>query len=204
MPTPKQGSHVKSRPKSKGGTSTANQKSVTYPVTSSPTPAVVREHALRTPRFARLFWQSLISGKRSFGDLIALSAVERSDLIEQGVPAAIFSRLSDRMDVPKERLYKTLGVKRATVDRKIKDRADLTVEQSESVVGLARLIGQVEQVVSESGHEDSFDAARWVAKFLARPHPALGGRKPEDLMRTGDGRSAVATLVAQMQSGAYA
>lgn len=203
MPTPKQSPHAKPRPKTKSGTATANQKSVTFAATSLPTPAVVREHALRAPRFARLFWQSLISGKRSFGDLIALSAVERSDLIEQGVPAAMLSRLSDRMDVPKERLYKTLGVKRATVDRKIKDRADLTVEQSEGVVGLTRLIGQVEQIVSESGHEESFDAARWVAEFLARRHPALGGRKPEDLMRTGDGRSAVATLVAQMQSGAY-
>lgn len=83
----------------------------------------------------------------------------------------------------------------------------LAPEAAERTLGFARLVGQVEQIVCESGDPDAapdFDAAGWVADFLARPHPALGGRRPGDLMDTADGRGVVGDLVAQMQSGAYA
>ena len=42
------------------------------------------------------------------------------------------------------------------------------------------------------------------SSWLQRPHSALGGQPPGELMDTADGRALVAGLVAQMQSGAYA
>jgi putative toxin-antitoxin system antitoxin component (TIGR02293 family) len=90
------------------------------------------------------------------------------------------------------------------MERKVRQRRRLNQDESERVVGVARLIGQVEQMVRESGDLEGFDAARWVAAWLQRSVPALGGSRPGDLMDTAEGREIVSSLVAQMQSGAYA
>jgi uncharacterized protein (DUF2384 family) len=50
---------------------------------------------------------------------------------------------------------------------------------------------------------EGFSAARWVAEWLQRPHPALGGRRPGELMDTADGRELLTDLLARQQSGAY-
>ena len=133
-----------------------------------------------------------------------LSAIERSEIVEAGVPARLLVRLADALAMSKERLYQTIGVSRATVDRKLKTDTTLSTADSEHAMGLARLVGQVEQLVQESGDSAGFDGGHWVAEFLNAPSPALGGRRPAELMRTSDGRAVVATLVSQMQTGAYA
>lgn len=76
--------------------------------------------------------------------------------------------------------------------------------EREVALRLTRLIDQVEQIVRKSGDPEGFDVEQWVAQFLDAPSPALGGRPPRDFMGTSEGRSVVSTLVAQMQSGAYA
>lgn len=71
---------------------------------------------------------------------------------------------------------------------------------------VARLVGQVERIVRESGDPErafGFDAVAWVTRFLASPIAALGERCPEELMGTAEGLQQVALLVAPMQSGAY-
>ena len=143
----------------------------------------------------------------AFGKLHAAAPLNRASLVKQGAPASLLTDLAEALDIPKERLYLTIGVARATADRKVREDARLDPDATERALGLARLVGQVEQMVRESGDPDTapgFDAARWVADFLAHPHPALGGRRPGDLMDTADGRGVVSDLVAQMQSGAYA
>ncbi len=145
-----------------------------------------------------------LSYESPFMAIHGLSAIERSVMVEAGVPALLLSRLAETLAMSKERLYEIIGVSRATVDRKLKAHSTLSTADSEHAMGMARLVGQVEQMVQESGNPEGFDAGRWVAEFLGAPSPALGGRRPGDLMRTSDGRTVVSTLVAQMQSGAYA
>ncbi len=64
--------------------------------------------------------------------------------------------------------------------------------------------GQADNIVRESGEPEGFSAAEWVASWLQRRHPALGGRRPGELMDTADGRKLVTDLLARQQSGAYA
>lgn len=97
-----------------------------------------------------------------------------------------------------------IGVARATVDRKVRQQKRLSPEETERVLGVATLVGQVERMVQESGTPDGFDAAVWTAAWLDRPHPALGGARPATLMDTAEGRTLVSRVIAQMQSGAYA
>ena len=80
----------------------------------------------------------------------------------------------------------------------------MSADEGERALGLARLIGQVTHVVQESGNPEGFDAATWTADWLEQPNPALGGKAPGQYMDTADGRELVSSLIARMQSGAYA
>ena len=112
--------------------------------------------------------------------------------------------ISEEMDMSKERFVQITGLSRATVTRKIAKKAYLSVDESERLIGLAKLIGQVETIVQQSGEPAGFNPAKWFGQWMAHPAAALGGRKPEDLLDTSDGREAVSKLLSQMQSGAYA
>jgi putative toxin-antitoxin system antitoxin component (TIGR02293 family) len=124
--------------------------------------------------------------------------------IKQGVPAIVVDTVAREMKVPKERLLGTLGIARATLDRKAKDNKPLSPEESSRVMGLARLVGQVEAIVRESGNPEGFSAPEWVATWLAQPLPALGGHAPGELMDTAEGQQIVSNLLERARSGAYA
>lgn len=140
----------------------------------------------------------------SFKDVYYLPAVERDTLVKAGVPSQFTVVLIESMGVPKERFYRILNLSRSTLERKLQASADMSTAESERVIGLSKLIGQVQAMVAESGEPEGFDAARWFSAWIAEPSPPLGGRRPEDLLETADGREAVSRLLAQMQSGAFA
>lgn len=132
------------------------------------------------------------------------SRTERVQFIRRGVPAAYLDQIAGKMAIPKELLYKTLRLPRSTVDRKLRANDRLSPEHSERVIGLERLIGQLEAMMAESGDSSPFDAHKWIGDWLESPLPALGGLKPADYMDTMEGQEMVSTLLAQAQSGAYA
>lgn len=151
------------------------------------------------------FGKSSAPGKiSSFKDVYLLPSVERDTLVKAGVPSTFTVVVIESMGVPKERFYRMLNLSRSTLERKLQASADMSTAESERVIGLSRLIGQVQAMVAESGQSDGFDAAKWFSAWIAEPSPALGGRKPEELLETADGREAVSRLLAQMQSGAFA
>jgi putative toxin-antitoxin system antitoxin component (TIGR02293 family) len=137
-------------------------------------------------------------------ELFRADPMDRVTLVKAGVPATDFVVLAAHMNMAKERLASTLGLARATVDRKIRDNKMLSPDESSRVLGLASLVGQVQSLVAESGQPQDFDAGAWVSHWLEQPVPALGGRRPAELMDTPEGQGIVSRLVAQMQSGAYA
>lgn len=68
----------------------------------------------------------------------------------------------------------------------------------------AKLVEQVQVMVEQSGDTTGFDAAKWVARWMEEPSPALGGNRPAAYMDNVEGQELVFNLVARMQSGAYA
>ncbi len=134
----------------------------------------------------------------------AQGALDVIRIIRAGVPATDVSHLAQLMGTTKEHLIKTLDLPRATVDRKAKAHQNLSSEQSERVVGMAKLVGQVQAMIERSGDPTDFNAAQWVAQWLEQPSQALGGQRPAELMDTVAGQEVVSDLVAKMQSGAYA
>jgi uncharacterized protein (DUF2384 family) len=69
---------------------------------------------------------------------------------------------------------------------------------------MVRLVGQVQAMVNESGNPKGFDAAKWLAQWMEQPIPALGGKNPASMMDTAEGQAVVSSLLAKMQTGAYA
>lgn len=68
-----------------------------------------------------------------------------------------------------------------------------------------RLLAKVHEMLAQSTHPRaaSFDASGWLADWLATPQPALGGRRPQELLGTESGLAAVMKVLGAIQSGAY-
>jgi putative toxin-antitoxin system antitoxin component (TIGR02293 family) len=147
-----------------------------------------------------LLWDSLEKSARTY---FCASPLERIRIIKRRVPAKYVLTITVSMKIPKETLYRALNLARATMDRKVLKKELLNQDESERVLAITRLVGQADSIVRESGVAAGFSAAEWVAAWLQRPHPALGGKRPGELMDTADGRELVTDLLARQQSGAY-
>ncbi len=147
--------------------------------------------------------ETSVQGTLNFLTLYRADTMERIGIVKRGMPAKTVEAMAKLMAVPKDRLVATLGLARATVNRKARDNKALSADDSARLLGMARLVGQVQQMVAESGDPQGFDSAAWVAQWLENPLPALGGQKPAAFMDTADGQALAATLVARMQTGAY-
>lgn len=130
--------------------------------------------------------------------------IQQVELIRSGVQAETPAKLASVLHLPADQLYKHLGFARATIERKARNQEALSQDQSERLIGLMKLIGQVQTMVGESGNADGFDAARWLGEWIQKPNPALGKRRPAALMDTVRGFEIVSDLLLKMQAGAYA
>ena len=127
----------------------------------------------------------------------------RMALVRSGVPARWIRTLEQTTNLPHKTLCELLGLKLSTVNRKLQNRALLSPDETERLMGLLRLIGQVEAVVRDCGDGESFDAAQWLAAWLQRPNRALGGALPGDFLDTAEGREQLGRLIGAQRSGAY-
>lgn len=128
---------------------------------------------------------------------------DKIHVIRSGVPANRVGVLSSAMNMPKEALMESLGLPRATINRKVQRDQTLSPQESERVMGMQALIGQVEDMIDAESHPE-FDAAKWLATWLAAPLPALGGATPASFMDTVEGQKYIGNLLEMAQSGAYA
>lgn len=155
----------------------------------------------KTPR--RMAVRSLSRNTDEFIDWFRMDFAHRIHVIRSGVPARRVGELSLVMHMSKETLMDSLGLSRATINRKVQREQKLSPEESERVMGMQALIGQVQAMIdTESAPE--FDAAKWLASWLAAPLPALGGATPASFMDTVEGQKYVGNLLEMAQSGAYA
>lgn len=135
--------------------------------------------------------------------LYRASPVERVSFIRAGVSASRLPELVAVMHVSRERLLRMLDLPRSAIRQRPHPGAMLSTEQSERVIGLMQLIGQVAFMVDDAGDPTDFDAARWVGEWLERPVPALGGATPSDYMDTTTGQRLVSNLLVQSLLGVF-
>jgi putative toxin-antitoxin system antitoxin component (TIGR02293 family) len=146
---------------------------------------------------------AVFAASAPFSRLYRLEPLETVALVKKGVPARFLVRLIRDMASPKNYVVLTIGIAPSTATRKMEADGTLNLDESERVLGLGKLIGQVQSIVEESGEPAGFDAAKWVAEWIKTPQRALGGKRPDELLDTSDGRQLVSDLIGRQQSGAY-
>lgn len=68
---------------------------------------------------------------------------------------------------------------------------------------IANLAVLVQGMLAESGEQAGFDARAWLDRWLTGVAPALGNRRPIDVLKEPDGLEVVRSLLSRAQSGAY-
>ena len=144
---------------------------------------------LRTLSYVLIFSQSLFC---------------QSSIVKEGIASHVVKILADDLRMDQSSLVDCLGIARSTFSRKIKDKEVLSRADSERVLGVLKLVGQVAAMIGYSGNAKDFDASAWVGHWLESPLPALGNEPPAKFMDTGPGQELVSRLLAQAQSGAFA
>lgn len=127
----------------------------------------------------------------------------RMALVRSGVPAHWIRTIEQAASLPHKTLCELLGLKLSTVNRRLQKCELLSPDETERLMGLLRLIGQVEAVVRDCGDGESFNAAQWLAAWLQRPNRALGGALPGAFLDTAEGREQLGRLIGAQRSGAY-
>jgi putative toxin-antitoxin system antitoxin component (TIGR02293 family) len=140
----------------------------------------------------------------SYLDVYRATPSERIKMIKSGVPAALVKDLFTQLAMSQSLGFEALKLSAATVNRKALQADNLSVDEGERVLGMAKLVGQVEAMVQDSGNPAGFDAPAWTSRWLREPLPAFGGARPVDFMDTMEGQAMVSRVLAQSQSGAYA
>jgi putative toxin-antitoxin system antitoxin component (TIGR02293 family) len=140
---------------------------------------------------------------QSFRELYRAAPLERVRLIKAGVAPGAVGEIAEAMGAAQDAVVRELGIPKSTWARKRARHAPLEEAASEKVIGLATLIGQVEALVAEQGAPAGFDAARWFREWMKQPVPALGGRKPVELLDTREGQQIVSGLLEAIRAGAY-
>jgi hypothetical protein len=124
----------------------------------------------------------------SYVDVYHATPAERAGMIKDGMGAAIANRLASDLIIGQANAFAALN---------------LSPDKGERVIGIAKLIGQLQVMILASGDGSALDAPAWISRWLSEPLPAFDGIRPIDLMDTMEGQARVGKALAQIQSGAY-
>lgn len=140
----------------------------------------------------------------SYVRLYRSAPADRIAMIKGGLEASAAKVIMTYISGSKSEALRAVDISQATMNRWLKAHAKLPPAESERILGVGRLVGQVEAMVEESGDPKGFDARAWLTRWLGEPLAALGGVCPRDLLDTIEGQRMVSEALARMRSGAYA
>lgn len=145
-------------------------------------------------------------GVNAFVDRVAAATpMQMVEVERRGIDSVFLKDLSRHMQVPAVRIFDIVGVPKATAEKKVAANETIAGAGGQAALGLARLLAIAKDIVENSTAPEAkgFDTARWLGQWIERPQPALGGRKPADLIGTPTGLEMVARVLGAIESGAY-
>src|ERR671914_742985 len=80
---------------------------------------------------------------QTFARIFESPSLEKIDVIKAGVAPDVVEDLADAMGAPQEAVIRNLGIVKSTWSRKRQQKVPLEKDESERLMGLAALIGQV-------------------------------------------------------------
>ena len=138
----------------------------------------------------------------------AMALAEPMDQVEferEGLPAGVVAGLAQAMAVPRLRMFEMMALPRATMEKKISEGEVLSGVANRRALNLLRLLAHAREILkdSTSAEAERFNVAWWLGRWIETPQPALGGKKPAELLDTESGASMVDRTLGAMRSGAY-
>jgi uncharacterized protein (DUF2384 family) len=130
---------------------------------------------------------------------------ELVEIERHGVDGRFLKDLSRRMEISQLHVFDMIGVPKATAEKKVASGEVISGSGGQAAIGMAKLIAKANEIVANSTapEAEDFDAARWLGKWIDIAQPALGGRKPSELLDTPTGLEVVLKLLGAIESGAY-
>ena len=145
-------------------------------------------------------------GMHKFVDsVVRATPYEMVDIERRGVHGRLVKDLAKSLQLPAARVFSILGIPKATAEKKAASGTALTGSAGRAALGMVKLLGLAQAIVASSDSPDAkgFDTSKWLGQWIERPQPALGGRKPADLLDTPTGAELVSRLLGAIESGAY-
>ena len=175
-----------------------------------PTPArralVSDERSARARALIKRYRRTDVKSLVDFATKMALAEpMDQVELEREGLPAVFLAGLAQVMAVPRTRIFEMMNLPRATMEKKISDDEVLTGVANRRALNLLRLLAHAREILKDSTSTEAerFDVARWLGRWIETPQPALGGKKPADLLDTEIGASMVDRTLGAVRSGAY-
>lgn len=120
---------------------------------------------------------------------------EMAALVLDGLPSSVVKRISAFLGIRARKVGSIVRISERTLDRRLKSRVPLKLDESERVARLMRLIS-----VAVSTLESKDYAREW----LQRPLRELGGRTPLQLAETEPGSREVERVLGRIEHGIFA
>ena len=174
---------------------------------ASPQSSLKTKPRAKSPNFSPPY--TLHRGNEALDDfvrgLVHATPVKRMEAERAGVGGALVKALATSLGIPHVRMFEVIGIPKATAEKKAATNAPIVGAAGQSALGMVRLLGIAKDIVanSDAAEAKGFDTAKWLGRWIERPQPALGGRKPADVLDTPTGVETVVKLLGALESNVY-
>lgn len=144
-----------------------------------------KRSAKAAPRAASSDFKTLMSADNS----------RRLQAVRDGLNPAMLDEAARYLEMPKQALLQAIGMPVSTATRKAKGRIPLSLEESDKVDRVARVVRRAQQVFGDEAQ---------MRAWLTDPVLALGGRAPLALLDSHTGYEMVMDALGRISYGAIA
>lgn len=123
---------------------------------------------------------------------VPATALQFDALLRKGLALSVADAAAAALGISRERLARLIRISPSTLERRFKEKADLTGAEADALYRIIGLLGVAQRVLSSDAN---------VKSWMARPQPGLDGRTPLDLIDNAAGTEAVILLLEQIYHG---
>jgi putative toxin-antitoxin system antitoxin component (TIGR02293 family) len=120
------------------------------------------------------------------------TALQYDALLRKGLALSVADAAAEKLGIGRERLARLIRVSPSTLERRFKEKADLTGAEADALYRIIGLLGVAQRVLVTDDN---------VRSWLSREQPGLGGKTPLDLLDNAAGTEAVTLLLEQIYHG---
>ncbi|GMV30918.1 MAG: hypothetical protein AMXMBFR59_30430 [Rhodanobacteraceae bacterium] len=123
---------------------------------------------------------------------VPATALQFDALLRKGLALSVADAAAANLGIARERFARLLRVSPSTLERRFKDKTDLTGAEADALYRIIGVLGVAQRVLVNDDN---------VRSWMSRPQPGLAGRVPLDLIDNAAGTEAVILLLEQMYHG---